>query len=437
MYDEADPPLSRSRSAIVARPDAAANRNNQPRAAHGASAPARSIRIDPLRRPLQPSACPAPPSPSRPYLSPGWPADIAFLVHYGVAPAALSAAVAAAKHQGVSAAAALLADSPVSESHFYRSLARHLRLPFIEGEASIATASRYPQAIHAGVSPLGGTGPAFLLAPREAAIGNLILSAYRGELHGRFAITTPTHFARLLQTAFRAQVLRDASFALVSLDPALCTRQPPRRPAHPIDAMPLLFVAALGVAGATGLWAPLLSIAFFATVVLRLLASAAACDAPASPPLPLPDHALPRYSIVIALYHEARIVPQLIAALDSLDYPRAKLDIKFVIEEDDRETYAALRRNIRSSGHEIIVAPEGNPRTKPRALNVALPLLRGEFVTVFDAEDIPGPTQIRSAAERFMRAPRELACLQARLAIDNLADGWLPHGIMAQTPQAI
>ena len=108
-----------------------------------------------------------------------------------------------------------------------------------------------------------------------------------------------------------------------------------------------------------------------------------------------------------------------------------------MIEEDDRETYAALRRNIRSSGHEIIVAPEGNPRTKPRALNVALPLLRGEFVTVFDAEDIPGPTQIRSAAERFMRAPRELACLQARLAIDNLADGWLPHGIMAQTPQAI
>lgn len=73
------------------------------------------------------------------------------------------------------------------------------------------------------------------------------------------------------------------------------------------------------------------------------------------------------------------------------------------------------------------MAPAGEPRTKPRALNVALPLLRGEFVTVFDAEDIPEPGQLRLAAERFAQAPPRLACLQARLAIDNFADGWLPQ----------
>jgi hypothetical protein len=29
-----------------------------------------------------------------------------------------------------------------------------------------------------------------------------------------------------------------------------------------------------------------------------------------------------------------------------------------------------------------------------------------------------------------------LACVQARLSIDNTDDGWLARGIMAQTPQA-
>jgi len=39
--------------------------------------------------------------------------------------------------------------------------------------------------------------------------------------------------------------------------------------------------------------------------------------------------------------------------------------------------------------YEIVVAPAGWPRTKPRALNIALPLVRGELVVVFDAEDAP------------------------------------------------
>jgi glycosyltransferase XagB len=50
------------------------------------------------------------------------------------------------------------------------------------------------------------------------------------------------------------------------------------------------------------------------------------------------DHRLPCYSIVVALYREARVVRQLAAALAALDYPRAKLDIKLVIEHDDGAT---------------------------------------------------------------------------------------------------
>ena len=75
--------------------------------------------------------------------------------------------------------------------------------------------------------------------------------------------------------------------------------------------------------------------------------------------------------------------------------------------------------------YDIIVAPDGHPRTKPRALNVALPFARGKLITIYDAEDRPQPQQLRRAAAAFVAAPNDVACLQARLAIDNEAKGWL------------
>jgi hypothetical protein len=90
-----------------------------------------------------------------------------------------------------------------------------------------------------------------------------------------------------------------------------------------------------------------------------------------------------------------------------------------VIEADDLATRRALTALKLPPSYEIIVAPHGWPRTKPRALNVALPLVRGEFVAIFDAEDAPAPRQLRDAAERFLRAPPRTACLQAQLCIDN------------------
>jgi cellulose synthase/poly-beta-1,6-N-acetylglucosamine synthase-like glycosyltransferase len=74
---------------------------------------------------------------------------------------------------------------------------------------------------------------------------------------------------------------------------------------------------------------------------------------------------------------------------------------------------------------EILIAPPGEPRTKPRALNVALPLARGRFTVIYDAEDVPDPGQLRLAVSRFGQSPPHVACLQARLTIDNTDDTWL------------
>ncbi|HZY21744.1 MAG TPA: glycosyltransferase, partial [Beijerinckiaceae bacterium] len=118
-----------------------------------------------------------------------------------------------------------------------------------------------------------------------------------------------------------------------------------------------------------------------------------------------PDEALPVYTIIVPLRRERRVLARLIAAMAALDYPETKKDVKLVIEADDREMADALAQTALPGFIEVIVAPPGEPRTKPRALNVALPLARGEFVTVYDAEDVPDRDQLRLAA-RPSRAPR-------------------------------
>ncbi len=74
---------------------------------------------------------------------------------------------------------------------------------------------------------------------------------------------------------------------------------------------------------------------------------------------------------------------------------------------------------------DVIVVPTGKPQTKARALNYALHFARGTLLTIFDAEDIPEPSQLRRAAESFAARPGNTACLQAELCFYNPNENWL------------
>ncbi len=126
---------------------------------------------------------------------------------------------------------------------------------------------------------------------------------------------------------------------------------------------------------------------------------------------------LPRYAVIVPLHREAAMARGLVAALNGLDYPAARLQVLIALEADDPETLAAIRRCPGADRFEIVVAGDGGPKTKPRACNLALARVRAEHVVVYDAEDRPHPLQLREAAARFAAAPRTLACLQAPLRI--------------------
>ena len=103
-----------------------------------------------------------------------------------------------------------------------------------------------------------------------------------------------------------------------------------------------------------------------------------------------------------------------------------------MLEPGDDETHKAIRQLQLGPPFEIVVAPDGGPRTKPKALNAALTFVRGKFVAVFDAEDRPERDQLRLALEAFTANSERLACVQARLTIDNTADSWLTRMFTAE-----
>ncbi len=127
----------------------------------------------------------------------------------------------------------------------------------------------------------------------------------------------------------------------------------------------------------------------------------------------------PLYSILVPLYHEnERTVNQLIKGLKNLDYPQERLDIKFVVEIDDVDTADIIKSLKPPSNYQIIRVPYSLPRTKPKACNYALKYCKGEYITIYDAEDQPDPQQLKKAL-RILNKGGKIASVQARLNYYN------------------
>ena len=230
-------------------------------------------------------------------------------------------------------------------------------------------------------------------------------------------------FGDALVARFGNDILTKACFGLASAKPAFSASKPFRR-GQITRLCAMLALLAGVVALAPGMMLSLISLCLFLPLAALRFFSLLS-PAPQHARARLADEALPVYSVMVALYREADVLGQLVGALSRLDYPVERLDVKLVIEADDRQTADALRKLRLPAHFEVIRVAPAQPRTKPKALNYALAFARGDFVTIYDAEDMPDPRQLRQAAELFAASPAHTGCLQARLAFYNADENWL------------
>ncbi len=126
------------------------------------------------------------------------------------------------------------------------------------------------------------------------------------------------------------------------------------------------------------------------------------------------DSVFKKYTVIIPLYQESEVVSQIKKSMTALDYPQDKIEFIITLEEYDHETREALEGIGLPNNWRIITLPNVTPKTKPKALNVALLEATGEYIVIYDAEIIPDQDQLKKAAIAFSEFP-EIVALQSRL----------------------
>lgn len=131
------------------------------------------------------------------------------------------------------------------------------------------------------------------------------------------------------------------------------------------------------------------------------------------------DRDLPVYTILCPLYRESSVVHQFLIAVESLSWSQDKLDVILLLEEDDHETIEVIEKMNLPSYVRAIIVPQSIPKTKPKACNYGLAHAKGEYLVIYDAEDIPDPLQLKKAYLGFAKAKKDVICLQAKLNYYN------------------
>jgi biofilm PGA synthesis N-glycosyltransferase PgaC len=112
---------------------------------------------------------------------------------------------------------------------------------------------------------------------------------------------------------------------------------------------------------------------------------------------PLPDDELPFISVVVAAYCEERVIERTLAALLALDYPRYEI---VVVDDGSTDRTVEILRPYAADGRIRLLEKRHN-EGKAMALNDAVPMLRGEIVTIVDADIQPRPDTLRHLAPHF------------------------------------
>ena len=127
----------------------------------------------------------------------------------------------------------------------------------------------------------------------------------------------------------------------------------------------------------------------------------------------------PVFSILVPMYKEPETVKQMVASLMEMDYPADKKDVQILLEADDEVTLAAARALTLPPGFRVTEIPKSFPRTKPKACNIGLCLAKGEYLVIYDAEDLPEKDQLKKAVLAFETSPEKVVCVQSRLNYYN------------------
>jgi glycosyltransferase XagB len=349
-------------------------------------------------------------------------------------------AVALAERWNVRLLDALLSRNWIDPRLYYETYAQNFDLPFVDmireppedALLRIEDADVYARRL---TMPWRRRDGRLFIATAEPGPETLLFARSRWGAEIEFVVVSKFDIVFVVQTAFADALSHRAVFELAELDPQMSARTV-FTTGQMIAVYVLLSAVMLGLAFSPLATLIALNVAvgifylgnfIFKGVLVAIGGgrSAEVDETVAVEARALRDEDLPVFTVLVPMFREAAMLPQIAQSLRNLDYPLGKLDIKIVLEAGDRETIEAARALGLEGVFEIIIVPPSNPQTKPKACNFALRFARGEYLVIYDAEDRPEPDQLRKVVATFRRSPPNTACLQCRLNYYNVGENWL------------
>ncbi len=206
---------------------------------------------------------------------------------------------------------------------------------------------------------------------------------------------------------------------------ALITFTPLQKIVILLTFLTLLFGLFVNAQGTEIVFIAILSVIYFADVLFGLYLVLKSLNTPPEIHFDekrlkrIKDDTLPVYTVLSPLYKEAHILPQFLKNINKLDWPKDKLDVILLLEEDDVQTIGEAKKIDLPPYVRILVVPDGQPKTKPKACNYGLAHAKGEYIVIYDAEDEPEPLQLKKAFLGFQNLGPNIFCLQAKLNYYN------------------
>jgi cellulose synthase/poly-beta-1,6-N-acetylglucosamine synthase-like glycosyltransferase len=122
-----------------------------------------------------------------------------------------------------------------------------------------------------------------------------------------------------------------------------------------------------------------------------------------------PGESLPLVSVLIASYNEKFVIGHSLDAIKNLDYPKDKLQV-IVADDSTDDTKDVIDKKVQdliSSGLVVLVSRrESREGFKSGALNHAVPMLRGKYVLLLDADSTVTPASLSRGLAAFRLGPR-------------------------------
>ena len=258
----------------------------------------------------------------------------------------LADAIALARVERVALDSFLLSRGLIGETELYRGLAEALGAQFINHPFRLTSGYPFEMLLSSGVARFedGQGGTSVIAAPRGVFFEDLLMRVFKGEKAPPIILTTPSNFRRSLLTQYGKTQADQDVHRLGQFMPEFSAADLKRSSfVGLMIVLPTLFL--LGLTIITEFWTSGLYVftSLFAAPSLLFKAAVTFVKRDAPPSRLLEDSRLPFYTILLPLHREAEIVPRLMDHMLKIDYPRSKLQIILLIEEQDKDTREAIK----------------------------------------------------------------------------------------------